>query len=506
MSKGQMRQRVWIFVLSGIVIGLLIGAGLHWTAQTSAQTAPPAAIASPAPASQNDPGENNIAQQLSDVFAKVAEIANPSVVTIFTETTIKAQSQSDGSSPFDQFFGGDFFKKFFQMPNQGNYTQEGLGSGVIVDANGIILTNNHVVKGADNIKVSLMDGREFVAKVKGTDPQTDLAVITIEAKNLPPIKLGDSGKVRVGDWVLAIGSPLNPELQHTVTAGIISAKGRSGVGLSQYEDYIQTDAAINPGNSGGALVNMQGELIAINSAIATQTGGNQGIGFAIPVDLAKSVMQDIIKTGKVVRGWLGVYIQDVNPQIANALKLATPQGVIVTKIQANSPAAKANLKEEDVIVKFNGKSVDNAGELSAWVASTSPGTEVTLTIIRNGKSQDINIKLGELNPQTQKSAQNEATFDDIGLELVNITPAIAQKLQLSPNQQGVVVAGIDPQGISAEAGIQVGDVIVKLNREDVKSVQDFSKIYGAVKPDENLLFYVRRGEGNLFIAFSKPEK
>ncbi len=507
MSTKQVRQRIWIFILSGIVIGLLIGAGLHWTVQTSAQTLPALVSEPSAPPPQSNPGELNIAQQLSDVFANVAQTANPSVVTIFTQTTVKVQSQFDGSSPFEQFFGDDFFKRFFQMPQQGeNYTQEGLGSGVIVDANGIILTNNHVVKGADNIKVNLMDGREFEAKVKGTDPQTDLAVITIEAKNLPPIKLGDSEKVRVGDWVLAIGSPLNPELQHTVTAGIISAKGRSGVGLSEYEDYIQTDAAINPGNSGGALVNMKGELIAINSAIATQSGGNQGIGFAIPVNLAQSVMDDIIKTGKVVRGWLGVYIQDVSPQIAKAFNLATPQGIIVTKVQANSPAAKAGLQEEDVIMKFNGKQVDSAGELSAWVASSSPGDEVTLTIIRGGKTQDIKLKLGELNPQTQEVAQGQATFDDIGLELANITPAIAQKLQLPKNQGGVVVIEIDPQGISAEAGIQAGDIIEKLNRTDVKSVQDLSKIYSTVKPGQNLLFFVRRGQGNLFIAFSKPEK
>jgi len=251
---------------------------------------------------------------------------------------------------------------------------------------------------------------------------------------------------------------------------------------------------------------MKGELIAINSAIATQSGGNQGIGFAIPVNLAQSVMDDIIKTGKVVRGWLGVYIQDVSPQIAKAFNLATPQGIIVTKVQANSPAAKAGLQEEDVIMKFNGKQVDSAGELSAWVASSSPGDEVTLTIIRGGKTQDIKLKLGELNPQTQEVAQGQATFDDIGLELANITPAIAQKLQLPKNQGGVVVIEIDPQGISAEAGIQAGDIIEKLNRTDVKSVQDLSKIYSTVKPGQNLLFFVRRGQGNLFIAFSKPEK
>ncbi len=502
MQNKQITQRMGIFVLAGIIIGVLMAAGFEWTRTTNAENV--AAMMdstqqSTAPAPVN-PADLSVAEQLSNVFANVAARVNPSVVTIFTETTLKASEQQ---SPF----GDDFFRKFFQIPEpQGNLKRMGLGSGVIVDANGTILTNNHVVKGADNIKVQLMDGREFVAKVKGTDPQTDLAVITIDVKNLTPIKLGDSGKMRVGDLVLAIGSPLNPQLEHTVTQGIISAKGRSGVGLSQYEDYIQTDAAINPGNSGGALVNVRGELVGINSAIATQTGGFQGIGFAIPVNLAKTIMNDILTTGKVIRSWLGVYIQNVTPEIAKALNLPEPQGVIISKIEEDSPAQKAGLKAEDVVLKFNGKKVDNSSELSMWVAGTKPGTEVNLTILRNGETKDVKVKLEELNPQKQEVASGEMTYDNIGLKVANLTPENVQKYQLSKKITGVVVTAVDPNGMAAQVGIQPGDVVMKLNRVSVNSVQEFNKIMKEVKPGDNLLFYLRRGDANLFVAFTLPSK
>ncbi|MEJ2634216.1 MAG: DegQ family serine endoprotease [Calditrichia bacterium] len=500
MNEKPRQQRFWVFVLAGIIMGVLITAGLEWTHTTQANPLEVKASTSEAVPPQTNQGGSNVAQQLSDVFASVAEQANPSVVTVFTETKVKAQQGSP--------FGGDeFFRKFFQIPeHQGNLTRMGLGSGVIVDANGVILTNNHVVEGADNIQVQLMDGREFNAKVKGTDPLTDLAVITIEAKNLKPINFGSSEKLRVGDWVLAIGSPLNPELEHTVTAGIISAKGRTGVGLSQYEDYLQTDAAINPGNSGGALVNMNGELVGINSAIATQTGGFQGIGFAIPVDLAKVIMNDIITKGKVIRGWLGVYIQNITPEIAKALKLNTAQGVIVSKVQSNSPAEKAGLKAEDVIVKYDDRQVNTAGELSTWVSTTSPGTEVNIGIIRNDKPMTIKVKIGELSSAEQKSQENQTSYSSIGLEVANITPDLIQQYKLQPNESGVVITAVDPNGLAAQVGMQPGDVVLKLNREPVTSVTAFNKIIKSVKPGENLLFYMRRGEGNYFAAFTMPGK
>jgi serine protease Do len=510
MIKRQPTHQFWVYLLMGVIIGLLIAVGFEWNQTSKAQ--PPVKVVTQQSTEkpQASPADLNVAEQLSNVFASVAAEVNPSVVTIFTETKVKMSGSS--GSPFDQFFGGDdFFKKFFQLPQQqGNLVQHGLGSGVIVDPNGIILTNNHVVDGAENIKVQLLDGSEFVAKVKGTDPRTDLAVITIDTKGLTPIKIGNSDKARVGDWVLAIGSPLNPELEHTVTAGIISAKGRSGVGLSQYEDYIQTDAAINPGNSGGALVNVEGELVGINSAIATQTGGNMGIGFAIPSNLAKTIMNDIIKTGKVIRGWLGVYIQNVTPEIAQAMKLSSPQGVIISKVQENSPAQKAGLKPEDVILQFNGKDVTSTVELSTWVASTSPGTTVTLKILRNDKPMDVKVKLEELNvKEEQKMAaqgQGESTFDRVGMKVANITSDLISKYQLPQNVKGVVITSVAPNGIAAEAGLQEGDVILKFNRSAVESVVQFEKIMKQVKPGDNVLFYLLRDDANLFIAFTMPQK
>jgi serine protease Do len=497
-----------ILLLVGVIIGLGLALGFNWTQHTQATPASNTATMSQAPSTSATQSDMAVAQQLSNAFAAVAAEVTPSVVTIFTETDIKAPKQSFGQSPFDQFFGNDFFKRFFEMPApQGEYKQRGLGSGVIIDANGTILTNNHVVDNADKIKVRLLDGREFTAKVKGTDSMTDLAVITIDANNLTPIKLGNSDILRVGDWVLAIGSPLNPELEHTVTAGIVSAKGRSGVGLSQYEDYIQTDAAINPGNSGGALVNVNGELVGINSAIATQTGGFMGIGFAIPVNLAKKIMDDIIRTGKVTRGWLGVYIQNITPDLAKAMKLDVAKGVLVSKIEENSPAGKAGIKEEDVILQFNGKDISNSVELSTFVASTSPNSDVDLKILRNGKKMDVTVKLGELTPQVQRRAESGRTsYENLGIAVSNITPNLIQKYNLPEKMAGVIVTQVDPNGAAAEYGIQEGDVIMRVNRQAIHSVSDFEKQVSETKPGENILIYLRRGNGNLFVAFPMPEK
>jgi serine protease Do len=502
MYLNRMKQNIWVFILMGVIVGLIMAAGLEWSQNSHAQSyAEKSIVDNPV-----TKVESSAAEELSDIFASVAKKVNPSVVMVFTETEITASQQPFSNSPFEQFFGDDFFNRFFQnpAPNQ-SYKQMGLGSGVIIKENGVIITNNHVVDDADNIKVRLMDGREFKAKVKGKDPQTDLAVITIDAKDLQPIDLGNSDQLRVGDWVLAIGSPLNPQLEHTVTAGIVSAKGRSAVGLSQYEDYIQTDAAINPGNSGGALVNIKGELVGINSAIATQNGGFMGIGFAIPVNLADHVTKDIIEKGKVVRGWLGVYIQDINPELANALKLNTTKGVIVSKVSKDSPAEKAGIKEEDVILKFNGKPLENSVELSTWVAGTSPGSEVSLTILRDGKEKAVSVKLEELNPEEQKLARVNTTNDNLGLVVSDITPDLISKYQLDRDQKGVVITGVLPNSVAAESGMREGDVIQKVNRKEIESLQEFNKELAQLKPGENVLLYLKRGEGNFFLAFTEPE-
>lgn len=493
-------RRGWPLIAFGILLGVFLTAGLTVTHQASA-TVPAASGTAAAPAvNASSQPSGSVANQLSDEFAAVAKQVNPSVVTIFTEETVKApQSQNPfQGTPFEQFFGGP--------QNQGNYTRMGLGSGVIYNSNGTILTNNHVVEGADNIKVQLMDGREFTAKVKGRDPQTDLAVITIDAKNLPAIKLGNSDQTRVGDWVLAIGSPLNPRLEHTVTAGIISAKGRTLEGLSKYQDYIQTDAAINPGNSGGALVNTNGELIGINAAIASQTGGFQGIGFAIPVNLAQRIAGELIKSGKVTRGWLGVAIQNINPQLAKALGLQTTNGVVITRVQANSPAAKAGLQKEDVIQQFDGKDLENADQLSTWVASTPPGTSVKVQILRNGKSMTMTVKLGELTQQQMAQQEGKQSLSSLGFSVADITPDTVQKFGLSSDQTGVVITDVDPNGIAARFGMQPGDVITEVDRQPIKSMKDFSNLMQKVKPGETVLFYLERGQGSFFVAFPMPEK
>jgi serine protease Do len=323
---------------------------------------------------------------------------------------------------------------------------------------------------------------------------------------LSPIQLGNSDQVRVGEMVLAIGSPLNPQLEHTVTSGIISAKGRSGVGLSQYEDYIQTDAAINPGNSGGALVDLHGNLVGINSAIVSQSGGFQGIGFAIPVNLARKVMEDIINNGKVIRGWLGVYIQNITPELAKALDLKSTKGVLVSKVQKDSPAEKAGIQEEDVILSFNNKTLNNAAELSTWVASTSPKQDITLKILRDGKEMNINVNLGELDEDRQAVAQGKSQYSSIGIQVANIVPELIDQYHLDKDVSGVVVTAVNPNGVAASVGIQEGDVIMKVNRQDIESIKDFDNEISKVEGGENLLLYLRRGSANLFVAFAIPEK
>ncbi len=495
-------QHKWMLIISGIVMGLAIAGGLELTSQTSALDLPEAQPIVQQQATQG----MTIAQQLSQNYAIIAEQATPSIVMVFTETTVHLRQQMFGF-PFDQFFGQgqNPFERQQTQPRQ-DLKQHGLGSGVIVDKDGVILTNNHVVEGADEIKVRLADGREFKAKVKGTDKQTDLAVITIDAKNLTALKLGDSDQARVGELVLAIGSPLNPNLDHTVTNGIISGKGRSGVGLNHYEDFIQTDAAINPGNSGGALVNMKGELIGINAAIASKSGGFMGIGFAIPVNLARKVMRDLIENGKVTRGWLGVYIQNVSPEMAKALDLKAAKGVIVSKVQDESPAQKAGLKEEDVILTFNGKTIDNNVALSTWVAGSSPGDKIKLGILRDGDHKTITVNLGELNNKEIAQADGSVNFSDIGLTVSSLTQATRNKYDLMDLKTGVIITAVKRGSAAMEAGLQPGDAIIKVNRRPIKSTKDLNTIFKDLKAGDHILMFIRRGDANIFVPLSIPKK
>lgn len=441
---------------------------------------------------------------LSQEFSSVAEEVIPVIVSISSEKVVKVKDSPFSREPFKDFFGDDFFGRFFRIPTpQGEIRQRGLGSGVIVSHDGYILTNSHLVSGAEKIWVTLSDERKFEAKIVGTDAKSDVGVIRIEAHNLPVAKLGDSDKVKVGEWVLAIGNPFR--LAHTVTAGIISAKGRSSVGLAEYEDFIQTDAAINPGNSGGALTNLKGEVIGINTAIATRSGGYQGVGFAIPVNMAKEVMDQLISTGKVIRGWLGVIIQDVDSDMAEALGLERAEGVLIGDVKKDSPAEEGGIKREDVIIRFDNQKVDGAVGLKHMVAGRKPGTEVKVEVLRDRRKKDLLIELGEMPSSDSPSVEAPELTEKLGIEVEELSPNLARRLGYS-GQKGVVVVGVELSSLAQLAGIKRGDLIQEINREKIKSLDDYNRALGKAKKGESILFLVRRGEDTLFVAVRVPKE
>jgi serine protease Do len=371
---------------------------------------------------------------------------------------------------------------------------------VIVATNGYILTNNHVVDGATDIKVSLHDKREFTAKVVGRDPKTDIAVLKIDAENLPAIPLADSAKVQVGDLDFAIGDPFG--VGQTVTMGIVSATGRANLGIEDYEDFIQTDAAINPGNSGGALINGRGELIGINTAILSHSGGSQGVGFAIPINLAKRVMDQIVDHGHVVRGFLGATIQNVTPTMANALGLDSAQGVLIGDVTAKGPAAQAGLKAGDVVVKMNGQPVTDSADLRLQISQTDPGTTVPLTVRRGTSTLDVSVKLAELPTDHEKTADNGPQNDSLqGLQVEPLTPGARQQLHLGEQAHGVVISQVDPSGAAADAGIREGDVVEEVNHQAVTNVSEFEQAMRAASGKAILLRVVRDGSG-LYVAIA----
>ncbi len=510
MNKKQVAWGLMILVV-GIIVGALITGqfGLSPDGIASNKPAPSSEpIASPEPAISGD--DQNLLTNLNELFTKVADEANPSVVTVFTQKEIATRRMSPYASPFfdnpfRDFFGDDFWYRFFGPPQQGEEKRvlRGMGSGVIVSEDGYILTNNHVVRGADKVRVMLLGGKRVDAEIVGTDPKTDLAVLRIKEDNLKPIKMGDSDKLRVGEWVLAIGSPLSANLDHTVTAGIVSAKGRSNVGLADYEDFIQTDAAINPGNSGGALVNLKGELVGINTAIATQTGGFQGIGFAVPINMARQVMDALIKHGKVIRGWLGVMIQNVTEDLVKALDLPAKEGVIVAEVVEDSPAEKAGLEVQDIILELDGKKVEDVVQLSKDIASRAPGTKVELTILRDGKKKTITVELGELPDENaqQPAQKREDLYDKLGFQVANLNRDLARMYDLDPGESGVVVVKVRQNSNAREAGLMEGALIKRVNRKAVKSVRDFERIVSKIQSGDTILLYVKQRGANLFIAF-----
>jgi len=442
-------------------------------------------------------------QNTSKAFVMVAKMVRPVVVTISSEKVLKSAEAQEGmpGSPFDDFFG-----RFFRMPvPEGEMRQRGIGSGVIVSKDGYILTNYHVIGGADKIQVTLYNDKKYDAKIVGSDPKTDVAVVKIDADNLPVARFGDSRKMEVGEWVLAVGSPFSEQLEQTVTSGIISAKGRSNVGLAEYEDFIQTDAAINPGNSGGPLVNLRGEVIGINTAILSRTGGNQGIGFAIPIEMAKKVMEELVNKGKVVRGWLGVVIQNVDETMAQALGLEKPRGVVISETTKGGPAEKAGLKRGDVIIALEGKRVDDTVALRNMVVETKPGTKVDVTILRDGKEKPVTVELGELPVEEIASAgTKEKAVSDIGIEVETLTPSVASRLGYE-GEEGVVVTSVKAGSPAETANIAQGDLIKEVNKIRVKNAPEYEKALAKTKPGEAALFLIRRENATLFIALRVPK-
>ena len=435
---------------------------------------------------------------LNRSLAAVSEAVKPSIVNISTTTTVSMKQ-----SPFGDLFNDPFFRRFFgdrfdPHGRQKHYKTSALGSGVIVSQDGYILTNNHVVKDVDEIKVILQDKREFTGKIVGTDPQTDLAIVKIKASGLPSIKMGDSNQLRVGEIIIAVGNPFG--LGNTITMGIVSAVGRSHVGIADYEDFIQTDAAINPGNSGGALVNIHGELVGINTAIFSTSGGNVGIGFAIPSSMAQSVMESIIKHGKVVRGWLGVSIQDLTPELSKHFEIKQAKGTLIADVVKDSPAEKAGLKRGDLIIALNGEAVDDATSLRNVVAATLPGKTVHLKIIRDGKEKTMEVKLGEL-PAAMASRQSGYETVLSGVYVQDITPEIRSSLGIPQDVSGVIITNIENDSLAAEE-LRQRDVIQEVNKQTVRTAKDYSNVVSRIKADENVLLLVYRGGGYIYVTIN----
>jgi serine protease Do len=439
-------------------------------------------------------------------FASVLKPALPAVVNIHTSKVVKTKSQMMpflNDPAFRQFFGDQFGQGQQQQPQ--SEREQSLGSGVIITPDGTIVTNNHVIDGATDIKVDLADKREFQAKVIGRDANTDIAVLKIEASGLPTLAIGDSSKLQVGDVIFAIGEPFG--LGGTATMGIVSATGRGGLGIENYEDFIQTDAAINPGNSGGAMIDLHGDLIGINTAILSGSngGGNQGIGFAIPINMARSVMDQIVSHGKVVRGYLGLFPQDVTPALAKQFGLSGPGGALISGLKSDAPAAHAGLRNGDVILKLNGQPVESANQLRLRISQTAPGTSVKLEISREGKTQDVNVTLGEL--PTDKSAEEapgeKETGGLEGVEVQELTPDVARELQLAPGTHGVVVSSVDPSSAAAAAGLSRGDLIQEVNHKPVHSITEYKQALAAAGKQSVLLLVNEGGVTQYVVVESR---
>ena len=449
-------------------------------------------------------------RQTGKAFSTVAKNASPAVVFIQVEKTIQQQPADQLFPPFSQGspFENDFFRRFFGVPQSGQPDQfrqapkeqlvVGQGSGFIISKDGYILTNNHVVGDADKVTVKLQDGREFDAKTIGTDPHSDVAVIKIADKNLPVLPLGDSDAIEVGEWVVAIGNPFG--LSHTLTAGIVSAKGRSSIGIADYENFIQTDAAINPGNSGGPLINLDGMAIGMNTAIFSHSGGYMGIGFAIPINMAKTIKDQLIQTGSVTRGYIGIVMQDLTLELAKSFGLEDHQGILVSQVVEDSPAEKAELKQGDVIVEFAGKPVDEIGSFRNLVALKTPGSKEKIIVLRNGKPNNLSITIGKL-PDNELAVDGKShNINKLGLTVQTLTPELALQFGIQ-GEKGVVVTQVTPGSAAATDGINPGAVILEVNRKPVSNTDEFKRVVNQALEKGVVVLLIKDGQYSRYVAF-----
>lgn len=472
-------------IMAGIIIGLIIASNFNLISIGHTQET-------------HISGEAiDILSKTSQAMAEVVAAVKPAVVNISSTKTVKI---SGVQSPFpdDPFFRRFFGDEFGNFGRPREHKQSGLGSGVIVDKDGYILTNNHVIKDADEIKFKLSDKREFKGRVIGADPKTDLAVIKIDSNHLPVIKLGDSDNLKVGETVIAIGNPFG--LSQTVTSGIVSATGRANVGITDYEDFIQTDAAINPGNSGGALVNVKGELVGINTAIFSTSGGYQGVGFAIPTSMGNAVMDNLIKKGKVVRGWLGISIQPVTENLGRQFEIKNEKGALVGDVVEDGPAEKAGLQRGDIITEYDGKDVSDPAGLRNMVSGTPPGKKVTLKIMRNGKIQKVDVTIAELPAEIQKL---HGSFDNLlkGVMVQDLNPELKKNLAVPKRITGVVVTDIED--ISPAGGLlMTNDVIIEVNRKKISSTKEYEAVVSSIKSAQDILLLIFRNGSTMYLSLS----
>ena len=506
-SSGRRSTSFWVSLLllgAGGVIGLAVASDLGWLPFGHA-VPEPSVVPSSAPPPTRPAILPAIVPGSDQNFVRVSKAVTPAVVNISTTRQGREEGGQHGT-PFDdplfrRFFGDEFFRRF-EAPRERK--ERSLGSGVIVDADGLIVTNNHVVSKADEIKVMLSDKREFKAKLVGTDSKTDLALLRVEADGLHTIPWGDSDTLEVGEFVLAVGNPFG--LNQTVTMGIVSAIGRASMGIAEYEDFIQTDAAINPGNSGGALVNARGELIGINTAIFSQSGGNMGIGFAVPSGMARSVLIQLAKSGKVVRGWLGVSIQDLSPELAQQFGITETKGVLVSEVLDGSPAKRGGLDRGDVILEYDRKPVESPSQLRNAVARTEVGKKVTIKYVRDKRMKTVDLAIDEQPKSIAKVGRQEpgesatpaGLLSDI--EVQDMTSELARRLGLSNVQKGVVIVQVRAGSAAEEAGLKEGDVLLELNRRPVANLQSYESAVSHVAKDQPVLLLIKRQGRTLYIT------